>query len=78
MNLTHGEEKKERRQRLMLGLAILAATRVPDRRYTLDEIAAYCGCPRSTISMIEWDAIKKLKRRARSWKFQQLREEVQP
>ena len=78
MNHTQGEEKKERRQRLMLGLAILDATREPGRRYTFDEIAAYCGCSKSTISMIEWYAIKKLQRRAKSWKFKPLQEVFQP
>ncbi|WP_422321386.1 sigma factor-like helix-turn-helix DNA-binding protein [Prosthecobacter sp.] len=62
----------------MLGLAILEATRPPGRRHTHAEIAAYCGCTRSTISMIEWDALKKLQRRAQSWKFKQLREEMLP
>ena len=46
---------------LDLGLAISGATLPPGCRRTNEEIAAYCGCSRQNISVIEHRALKKLR-----------------
>ncbi len=50
------------KENIDLGLAICGATTPPGVRRTLDEIAAFCGCRRSTIWMIEKRALQKLKK----------------
>ena len=45
-----------------LGLAVSHATCPPGVRRTLEEIAAFCGCKRGTIWMIENRALGKLKK----------------
>lgn len=45
-----------------LGIAIAHATTPPGVIRTLDEIAAFCDCRKSTIHMIETEALKKLRR----------------
>ena len=63
--------RHSRRQRMLLGLAILDATREPGRKHTCAEIAAYCDCTRGAISMIEWAALKKLRDAASHGKFKE-------
>lgn len=54
---------KAKTNRIDLGLAILSAIALPDVRYTLAEIAAFCGCSSNAIYLIEQRALRKLKRR---------------
>jgi hypothetical protein len=45
--------------RIDLGLALLAIVRKPDEELTLEDIAAWCDCPASTIQRIEQRALKE-------------------
>jgi len=48
-------------ERIDLGLAILSAVALPNVRYTQNEIAAWAGCSRGMIYLIERNALKKLR-----------------
>lgn len=54
---------RERKQRMLLGLAILEATLPPGPR-SLAQISAFCDCSRQAIQQIEAGAVKKMQRRA--------------
>ena len=51
------------RKRIDLGIAIAHATTMPGQRRSLAEIAAYCGCSRQNISVIEQKALRTLRRK---------------
>lgn len=55
--------QKERKERMLLGLAIMEATLPPGPR-SLAELAAFCDCSRQAIQQLEAGAIKKMQRRA--------------
>lgn len=48
-----------RRERIGLGLALLSIARRPGEVLTLEDIAAWCDCPPSTIQRIERGALEK-------------------
>jgi hypothetical protein len=52
----HGEKTL----RIDLGLAILSARARPGERYSYEEIAAFCGCSKTLIQIIEARAIRKI------------------
>jgi hypothetical protein len=55
-----GSQKTER---VDLGLAILQAVAIPGVCYTQEEIAAFAGCNRGNIYLIEKRALRKLRNR---------------
>lgn len=52
-----------RRQRTDLGIEILHRISHHRARWTLDEIALFCGCTESAILLIEQKALRKLRKR---------------
>jgi hypothetical protein len=54
-----GYHKKER---ILLGLEIMSALRVPESRFTAREIAKFCGCSMQNIVQVEAAARRKVKR----------------
>ena len=59
----HGQYKLRGRQ-LDLGLALLEVARKPGEPLEAHDIAAWCGCTRQNIRMIELRARNKIKARA--------------
>ena len=55
----------ERTRRIDLGLAILQARTKPGECHTYEMIAAFCGCSKTLIQIIEGRAIRKLTNRLR-------------
>lgn len=51
--------RRERAERIRLGLAILSATAIPGTCYTFAEIGAYCDCSEETIRVIYARALRK-------------------
>lgn len=62
MKILHGT-RRVRNPDIDLGLALLHERRLPGVRYTIDEIALWCGCTRTTIWNIEQRALKTLRHR---------------
>jgi hypothetical protein len=54
---------REKSNRVDLGLAISRALLQPGERRTQEELAAFCGCTRGGIFMMEKAALQKLKKR---------------
>ena len=50
-------------KRINLGLAVSALSLRPGQRRTQNQLAAYCGCSKAAIYLIEKSAIHKLKKR---------------
>ena len=48
---------------ITLGIAISGATLAPGKTRTLAEIAAFCGCTKECIRLIERSALRKLRNR---------------
>lgn len=56
-----GSAVKARNADIDLGLAILSAVTQPGERRSLREIAAYCGCSRNYVWLLEQRALRKLR-----------------
>lgn len=56
-----GQRERERKERISLGIAICHAQTKPGQVRTHAEIAAYAGCTRTAIQMIEARALMKMK-----------------
>jgi hypothetical protein len=50
-----------KRRRINLGLAISGCTMQPGDTRTIEEIAAFCGCSKQNISIMERRAVAKFK-----------------
>lgn len=57
------EREMSRRRRIDLGLAISGLTLRFGETRTLEEIAAYCGCSRQGVALIEKRALQKVRQR---------------
>lgn len=55
-------ELRERPSKIDHRLNVMHANRAPNRRYTLDEIAEFCGCSHQAIHYVERKAFRKLRR----------------
>lgn len=71
LTVSHG---RPRIDRTSLGIALLHRIALPEICYTQEEIAAWAGCTDSAIAMIEFRALKKLRRALRVRKDPTLRE----
>lgn len=65
-----------RTRRVDLGLAISGALLLPGERLTQEDIAAFCGCSRGAIYMIEQAALHKLRKRLACHRDPLLREMI--
>lgn len=61
-----------KRQRVNLGLAISGCSLAPGVTRTIEEIAAYCGCSKQNISIMERRALKKFKAAAKRLGYTEL------
>lgn len=51
----------DKANRIDLGLAVLSALH-PGKRFTYEEIAAWCDCPKATINRIDHETLANLRR----------------
>jgi Sigma-70, region 4 len=52
-----------------LALAVLSALRQPGERFTLEQIADFCGLSRERVRQIELSALRKLRKKLRKLKL---------
>lgn len=57
-----GPKSLEKSERVNLGLALLSLAARPGVPLTLEDIAAWCGCHKNAIYLIEQNALKKLRK----------------
>lgn len=58
-DMTRGQQRK---QRLLLGLAISALSMQPGDTRSAREISEFCDCPKGTIQAIEKNALRKIRK----------------
>lgn len=67
---------RDKRVRIDLGLELLALAREPGQAFTQQEVAAWAGCSRGMIYLIERTALKKLANKLRFGAARALRGEL--